>query len=68
MMSLIHDPAAENEGFHRLLCAFYNRPYTIDSAYGLKVLVRLADYYCSLRMCKSISKISFTCLARSSRL
>ncbi|TVY78166.1 hypothetical protein LSUE1_G004190 [Lachnellula suecica] len=37
----------EQEGFEKLLCAIYNRPYKIDF-YSLIVLTRQADYYCAL--------------------
>ncbi|TVY83800.1 hypothetical protein LSUE1_G001897 [Lachnellula suecica] len=41
-------PDLETEAFRKLLCAMYNRPYTIINTSELKVITRLADYYCAL--------------------
>jgi hypothetical protein len=38
----------EIEAFQKLLCAMYNRPYTINSPEELEKITSLADFYCAL--------------------
>jgi hypothetical protein len=48
MLSTVNSLYEEKQVFRQLLCASYNRPYTIASVSGLHILVHLADFYCSL--------------------
>ncbi|KAE8448673.1 hypothetical protein EG329_009099 [Mollisiaceae sp. DMI_Dod_QoI] len=38
----------DQKAFEKLLCAFYNRDYTVESTDELKAMTAIADYYCAL--------------------
>ncbi|KAF8853702.1 hypothetical protein BDZ45DRAFT_598173, partial [Acephala macrosclerotiorum] len=47
-VTISQDPGSQRECFRKLLCAMYNRPYTVDYVFEIVDLTRLADYYCAL--------------------
>lgn len=48
MISRIDNLDQEIESFRCLLCAMYNRPYTVNSVEELELLTKHADFYCAL--------------------
>ncbi|KAH6723081.1 hypothetical protein BKA61DRAFT_5312 [Leptodontidium sp. MPI-SDFR-AT-0119] len=42
------DFVTESKAFGKYLCALYTRPYVIDHPQELIVMMRMADYYCTL--------------------
>ncbi|KAL3419781.1 hypothetical protein PVAG01_08279 [Phlyctema vagabunda] len=47
-MLVLRDPDAEEAAFQSLLYAMYGRLYMIKTVEEFAILVRLADFYCSL--------------------
>jgi len=46
--SIFPYPEWEIDAFRKLLCAMYNRPYTVSTPDELRLMTSLADFYCAI--------------------